>query len=144
MSKKIGGSYFTSYNPNKQPENAKQRKQRNMSMKEKKLNDVTQFVEMVSKKQDWPLQTDANFLHTIKKGLLSNYQRHGYFLCPCRDGSGEKAKDQDIICPCIYNVPDQQEHGHCFCGLFFSKHAKQSHKTAPRQIPDRRPANLND
>ena len=93
---------------------------------------------MVSKKQGWDIQKNSSFLNTIQKGLLVNHQRHGYFLCPCREGAGVRKKDQDIVCPCVYNIPDQQEYGYCFCGLFFAKGA-QNEEDDFQQIPDRRP-----
>lgn len=113
------------------------------------MEDVNRFVEMVGNKQGWERQKNGDFLNSIKRGLLVNHQRHGYFLCPCRDGSGIREKDRDIICPCVYNVPDQKEHGHCLCGLFFApqkqnkKQGKNQEKNF-RQIPDRRPEKLYD
>ena len=109
-----------------------------MSNKHKTKEETRQFVFKVAEYQGWVVNPDDSFLDDILEGLTANYNRYGYFLCPCRDGDGDREADKDIICPCDYNVPDQKEHGHCFCGLFLSKEFAASGK-AVRQIPERRP-----
>lgn len=114
-----------------------------MSKKEKSLDDIDRFIFRVADKQDWGVNKDPEFLDHIKKGLQTTYNRHGYFLCPCRDGAGDREADKDIVCPCVYNVPDQKEHGHCFCGLFFDKTYEEEGGDF-KQIPDRRPDEFYD
>ena len=111
--------------------------------KEKTQQDVYEFVRRVAAHQGWELNQDPQFLDDLVSGLRQNYARYGYFLCPCRDGSGERQKDRDIICPCEYNVPDQQEYGHCFCALFLSR-AFATSGQEPQPIPERRPESLFD
>jgi ferredoxin-thioredoxin reductase catalytic subunit/glutaredoxin len=53
--------------------------------------------------------------------LLTNKDRYGYMSCPCRLAAGEREKDKDIICPCVYREPDVQEFGSCYCNLYVSK-----------------------
>ncbi len=110
-------------------------------MKKKTPADARRFVEMVATHQGWELNPDKAFLADIVDGLAANFNRYGYFLCPCRDGSGLREHDKDIICPCDYNMRDQEEHGHCFCGLFLDARFKASGKPV-RQIPERRPEDL--
>lgn len=107
-------------------------------MKQKTIDDVYRFVRSVAQHQGWELHPDETFLRDIVEGLLANYNRHGYFLCPCRDGAGTRDEDQDIVCPCVYNIPDQDEFGHCFCGLFLSREFARLARV-PEQIPERRP-----
>lgn len=109
-----------------------------MKKRDKSMQDVHQFVTNVAAKQNWAINPDPQFLSEVEQGLQRNYNRHGYFLCPCRDGDGNRANDKDIICPCIYNIPDQQEYGHCFCGLFLSPEFAKSGQPI-NQIPERRP-----
>jgi ferredoxin-thioredoxin reductase catalytic chain len=108
---------------------------------DKRTEEVYEFVRRVARHQGWELNRDDSFLQDLVEGLRVNYSRYGYFLCPCRDGSGQRDKDRDIVCPCVYNIPDQQQYGHCFCGLFLSKafHAKNRE---PAPIPERRPPEL--
>ena len=108
-----------------------------MSNKKKSKEEARKFVFQVARYQGWEVNRDEKFLNDIIEGLQANYNRYGYYLCPCRDGDGDRQADKDIICPCDYNVPDQQEYGHCFCGLFLSKEFAASGK-AVRQIPERR------
>jgi ferredoxin-thioredoxin reductase catalytic subunit len=105
--------------------------------KEKTSEDTRTFVEMVAKKNGWHLHPDEMFLNIIIDGLTVNYNRYGYFSCPCRDADGVREKDGDIICPCHYCVPDQKEHGHCYCGLYLTGEFSRSGKK-PGSIPERR------
>jgi ferredoxin-thioredoxin reductase catalytic chain len=108
------------------------------SRPEKNDTQTRRFTEMVSRHRGWSLNRDAQFLADLVSGLTTNYNRYGYYLCPCRDGDGERDLDRDIICPCQYSGPDIQEFGHCFCGLFLSHEYAESGEI-PQQIPERRP-----
>jgi ferredoxin-thioredoxin reductase catalytic chain len=99
--------------------------------------DARRFVEAVANHRSWALNPDKAFLGDLADGLARNYNAYGYYLCPCRDGDGDRELDKDIICPCEYAVPDQDEYGHCFCGLFLTREFAKSGKT-PRPIPERR------
>jgi ferredoxin-thioredoxin reductase catalytic subunit len=112
-----------------------------MAKNKKTREDTERFVRMVSKKQGWALNPDPEFLSNLVDGLTVNHNRYGYYACPCREAWGEKEKDRDICCPCVYNVPDQEEHGHCFCALFLSQDFVLSGKDIKR-IPERRPEEL--
>ncbi len=96
-----------------------------------------EFVRAVARHQGWKLNGDADFVSDVAAGLAENYNRYGYFLCPCRDGDGDRSSDKDIICPCDYAQPDQKEYGHCFCGLFVSE-AFLASGNSPVPIPERR------
>ncbi len=106
--------------------------------KEKNIEDTRKFVEMVAKKNGWKLNPDAEFVDSLIEGLTINYNRYGYFSCPCRDADGIKEKDKDIICPCDYCRPDQKEFGHCYCGLYLTQEFYNTGKE-PQGIPERRP-----
>ncbi|MEO0073288.1 MAG: ferredoxin-thioredoxin reductase catalytic domain-containing protein [candidate division WOR-3 bacterium] len=85
------------------------------------------------------LNPDRDFVLSLIQGLLENQQRYGYWACPCRLASGEKAKDIDIICPCYYRDSDIEEYGACYCGLYVSDDWIAG-KVPHRSIPERRPA----
>ncbi|PIP35313.1 MAG: ferredoxin:thioredoxin reductase [Desulfobacterales bacterium CG23_combo_of_CG06-09_8_20_14_all_52_9] len=74
----------------------------------------------------------------LLKALLINKDRYGYMGCPCRLASGDKEKDKDIICPCVYREPDVREYGSCFCNLYVSKEWNEG-KIEHRYVPERRP-----
>ena len=74
----------------------------------------------------------------LMEGLIVNKQRYGYMCCPCRIASGDREHDKDIICPCIYRVPDVKEYGSCYCNLYVSKEWNEG--TIPQPyVPERRP-----
>jgi len=102
---------------------------------------VREFVFRVARHQGWEVIGDEPFLADLVEGLKENYNRYGYFLCPCRDGTGDRDKDRDILCPCVYAAEDIAEYGHCFCGLFLSRAFAES-GSFPNQIPERRPEEL--
>ncbi len=95
------------------------------------------FTEMVAHKQGWALNPDSTFYRNLVEGLTLNYNRYGYFLCPCRDTEGSREIDKPAICPCVWSKVDIPEYGHCFCALYLSKEFAESMKE-PRAIPDRR------
>lgn len=95
------------------------------------------FASMVAKKQGWEVNPDADFTSTLVDGLTVNWNRYGYFLCPCRDSEGSREADADLICPCKYSRADIEEHGHCYCALYLSPGFVASGR-APSGIPDRR------
>ena len=107
----------------------------------KKLNnDTGTFILNSAEKYGWVVQPDESFLQTVEDGLQQTLKTYGYYLCPCREGWGNRFKDKDITCPCDYAQEDIREYGQCYCGLFMSKEAAASGK-APDAIPDRRPEN---
>jgi ferredoxin-thioredoxin reductase catalytic chain len=60
------------------------------------------------------LNPDVEFVKQLMNGILKNEKRYGYWLCPCRLGSGDKNEDVDIICPCDYRYDDLNDYGTCF------------------------------
>lgn len=106
--------------------------------RDKTVAETEKFVRMVAGHNGWGLNPDPEFLGYLIEGLTENHKRYGFYLCPCRDSWGDAEKDRDITCPCVYNLADQNEHGHCFCGLFLSRQFAKS-GAFPQQIPERRP-----
>ncbi len=97
--------------------------------------------EMLKKVQE-PLgyffNEDKEKVFDLLKGLLINKERYGYMSCPCRLASGNYEKDKDIICPCVYRVPDVQEYGSCYCNLYVSTEWNEE-KFPHVYVPERRP-----
>ncbi len=108
-----------------------------MANKERTIDNVRLFAEMVAKKQGWKLNGDKEHLEMVLEGLLKNVNRYGYYACPCRDSDGVKDEDADIICPCKYSKQDIEEFGHCYCGLFMDPAFSDS-GDEPASIPERR------
>lgn len=100
-----------------------------------------EFVHKVAEKGGFTVNPDSEFTEHLISGLTVNVNRYGYYACPCRDASGDRAADRDICCPCVYNRADQEEYGQCFCALFLSG-AKAAGTEEPGQIPERRPPEM--
>ena len=85
--------------------------------------------------------TDKILVVDLLEALLANKERYGYMVCPCRLASGDRKKDQDIICPCVYRTEDVAEFGSCYCNLYVS--AAWNEGTIEKQyVPERRPVEL--
>jgi ferredoxin-thioredoxin reductase catalytic chain len=95
------------------------------------------FAARVTSRRGWSLNPDTGHVSSVLSGLETNRNRYGYLLCPCRDGDGERTKDEDIICPCRYAEEDIDEYGHCYCGLFVGD-AVASGESEVQPIPERR------
>jgi len=83
-----------------------------------------------NKNKDWVL--------SILQDLLVNKQRYGYMCCPCRLASGDREKDRDIICPCVYRQEDVAQYGSCYCNLYVSAEWNEG-KIENTYVPERRP-----
>ncbi|MFN3534505.1 MAG: ferredoxin-thioredoxin reductase catalytic domain-containing protein [Desulfatiglandales bacterium] len=81
---------------------------------------------------------DKELVFELLNSLLVNKKRYGYMACPCRLASGDRDKDRDIICPCVYREPDVKEYGSCYCGLYVSQDWIEG-KIKRGYVPERRP-----
>lgn len=81
---------------------------------------------------------DEEMVLALMESLLTNKERYGTMVCPCRLASGVRDQDKDIMCPCIYREADVRQYGSCFCGLYVSKDWNE--ETIPHKyVPERRP-----
>lgn len=81
---------------------------------------------------------DKERVFELLEALLQNKERYGYMSCPCRLASGDREKDKDIICPCVYREADVKEYGSCYCNLYVSK-AWNDGTIEKAYVPERRP-----
>jgi len=88
--------------------------------------------------QGLTLNPDWEIVRPLLHGLLINGERYGIRTCPCRLAAGDKEKDRDIICPCVYAKPDIDEYGACYCWLYVSPEWIEN-QVSHVQIPERRP-----
>lgn len=105
------------------------------------MTDVEKLYEMLKKVQEakgyyFNKKRDRTF--ELLAGLIVNKKRYGYMCCPCRLASGDREKDKDITCPCIYRAPDVEEFGSCYCNLYVSKEWNEE-KMPHVYVPERRP-----
>ena len=105
------------------------------------MNDTTTLRTALQKIQE-PLgflfNTNSEQVESLLQGLLTNRERYGYMSCPCRLASGQREKDRDIICPCLYREPDVEQYGSCYCGLYVNK-AWNDGTIDHAYVPERRP-----
>lgn len=103
--------------------------------------EVENLYEMLRKVQEpkgYYFNIDRERTYDLLEALLVNKARYGYMSCPCRLASGEREKDKDIICPCVYRGPDVEEYGSCYCNLYVTP--EWNEKKIPHvHVPERRP-----
>ena len=100
-----------------------------------------QLYEMLKKVQEpkgYYFSDDTERVADLMKDLLVNKERYGYMVCPCRLSSGDREKDRDIICPCVYRTEDVAEYGSCYCNLYVSREWNEG-KIPREYVPERRP-----
>ena len=105
------------------------------------MTEVEKLYEMLKKLQEpkgYFFSRDEAWVLDILRGLLTNKERYGYMSCPCRLASGDREKDKDIVCPCVYRIPDVKEYGSCYCNLYVSKEWNED-KIPHLYVPERRP-----
>ncbi|MBU2498981.1 MAG: ferredoxin:thioredoxin reductase [Proteobacteria bacterium] len=105
------------------------------------MNEVEKLYETLKKVQEpkgYFFNRDKERVFDLLKDLLKNKSRYGYMCCPCRLASGDRKRDQDIICPCVYREPDVKEFGSCYCNLYVSE-AWNEGKIPHEYVPERRP-----
>lgn len=103
--------------------------------------DTQQLYEALKKAQEpkgYYFSNDKNRVFELLDALLTNKNRYGYMVCPCRLASGNRENDKDIICPCVYRKPDVEEFGSCYCNLYVSKEWNEE-KIPHEYVPERRP-----
>ena len=105
------------------------------------MMDAQELYERMKKVQEakgYFFNKDKERTFELLEALLVNKDRYGYMGCPCRLVSGERDADRDIICPCVYSVPDIDEYGSCYCNLYVSKEWNDG-QIAREYVPERRP-----
>ena len=105
------------------------------------MNEIEKLHDMLQKAQEpkgYYFNKDRNRVLELLEALLLNKDRCGYMACPCRLASGDREKDRDIVCPCVYRQPDVKEYGSCYCNLYVSQ-AWNEDKIDHRYVPERRP-----
>lgn len=104
--------------------------------------EVDNLFELLKKSQEakgYYFNKDKERTFDLLRGLLTNKDRYGYMACPCRLASGDRKKDRDIICPCVYREPDVNDFGTCYCQLYVSS-AWNDGGIDQVEVPERRPA----
>jgi ferredoxin-thioredoxin reductase catalytic chain len=105
------------------------------------MSEVEKLYEMLKKIQEpkgYPFNKDKEGVFELLESLLLNKKRYGYMSCPCRLASGDREKDKDILCPCVYRAPDVAEYGSCYCNLYVSNEWNED-KIPHLCVPERRP-----
>lgn len=101
-------------------------------------NELYEILRKVQEPKGYFFNKDKDWVLSILQDLLVNKERYGYMSCPCRLASGDRQKDRDIICPCVYSIEDIKEYGSCYCNLYVSLEWNED-KIEHKYVPERRP-----
>ena len=105
------------------------------------MMDAGELYEKLKKVQEakgYYFSNDKERVMELLEALLTNKERYGYMVCPCRLADGHRDNDRDIICPCEYREPDVAEFGSCYCNLYVSEKWNDG-TIAHDYVPERRP-----
>ncbi|MCK5043715.1 ferredoxin:thioredoxin reductase [Candidatus Pacearchaeota archaeon] len=86
----------------------------------KEIEKLKRNSESYAKKVGIKLNPDQKIVEIVLKGLLKNKTDHGDIYCPCRIVTGNKKKDKEIVCPCVFHRGEIELEGRCKCLLFVS------------------------
>ena len=103
-----------------------------------KAEELYESLKKIQEPKGFFFSKDKERVSDLMEALILNKERYGYMCCPCRLSSGDREKDKDIICPCIYREDDVKEYGSCYCNLYVSKEWNEE-KIPHRYVPERRP-----
>jgi ferredoxin-thioredoxin reductase catalytic chain len=103
-----------------------------------KIEELYEMLKSVQEPKGFFFNNDKERVYELLEALMVNKGRYGYMSCPCRLSSGDREKDKDIICPCVYREPDIREYGSCYCNLYVSKEWNEG-KIPHVYVPERRP-----
>ena len=105
------------------------------------MNQAEKLYEMLRKVHEpkgYYFNRDKKRVFELLEALLVNKERYGYMSCPCRLSSGDREREKDIICPCVYRAPDVEDYGSCYCNLYVSKEWNEE-RIRHVYVPERRP-----
>jgi len=105
------------------------------------MTESEKLYEMLKKVQEpkgFYFSKDKDRVMELMEALLANKERYGYMCCPCRLSSGDREKDKDIICPCVYREQDVKEYGSCYCNLYVTSEWNEG-TIEHKYVPERRP-----
>jgi ferredoxin-thioredoxin reductase catalytic subunit len=97
-----------------------------------------ELLKKIQEAKGYLFNKDKERVFELLEALLTNKERYGYMVCPCRLADGDREADNDIICPCVYRKPDVEEFGSCYCNLYVSKEWNNN-TISHEYIPERRP-----
>ena len=112
---------------------------RNMLGVRTRVDDLHDALEKIQASKGYYFNRDREKTFQLLHALLTNKDRYGYMSCPCRLAAGDREKDKDIICPCIYRKPDVEQFGSCYCNLYVSREWNDG-LIEHQFVPERRPA----
>ncbi|HRU05125.1 MAG TPA: ferredoxin-thioredoxin reductase catalytic domain-containing protein [Candidatus Brocadiia bacterium] len=87
------------------------------ALEQAELDALRRHVAGEASRRGLKLNPDAKTVEGVLRGLLKRRTRYGELYCPCRVASGDRAKDKDIICPCVFCEKEVAERGICHCRL---------------------------
>ena len=81
-------------------------------------SETYEWAKEYAESNDLKLNPDYDIVVLAIKGLAQNKRKYGIRYCGCRQVTGDKKKDKDLICPCVHRTLDIRKKGSCKCGLF--------------------------
>lgn len=90
------------------------------------LERVSRTAERLAEKSGFLLQPDPAQRRYVLEGLARNLLEHGRPYCPCREVTGDPARDRLNVCPCRTHRKEVERLGQCECGLYVASTSSYS------------------
>ena len=100
-------------------------------------SELYEILKKVQEPKGYYFSNDNERVSDLLQALLTNKERYGYMCCPCRLASGDRKRDKDISCPCVYRESDVKEYGSCYCNLYVSREWNEA-EIPHKYVPERR------
>ena len=88
---------------------------------DKEGQEILKQMQEYADSKGFKLNENQKALEGVINGLLRNKKFKGDIYCPCRIVTGDKEKDKEIACPCVFHRGEIELQGKCKCTLFWAK-----------------------
>jgi len=102
-----------------------------------KAENLYETLKKIQEPKGYFFNKDRKNVIKLLESLIVNKNRYGYMVCPCRLSFGDREKDKDVLCPCLYRKKDIKEYGSCYCNLYVTKEWNED-KIPHNYVPERR------
>lgn len=84
----------------------------------KHVQETRKRLEKFLEDKPYSFNPNSEIVDGVLTAMAKRCDKMGKDYCPCRRVTGDQAKDDEIVCPCVFHQREIEEDGHCHCMLF--------------------------
>ena len=85
---------------------------------DKKIKKLKNKFEKYAKSVGIKINPNEKIVNNVIRRMIVIKKEKGENYCPCRITTGDKKKDKEIICPCVFHRGEIELQDGCHCSLF--------------------------